>query len=349
MPEHRNISSVGNPRLGIVIVAFGNELNFEKLLLILAKEKRSGDLYSIIDNHPKHGCAKIAEKIKSVDSVTRSDNIGFAAAANLGASRINSQVDLLLFLNPDILPAKGSITKMRYEADPNWSAWMGLITLPDGTINSAGNLVHLSGLSWCDFYGQPTKIIKKNQEVDVLSGACLMIKRDVWDQIGGFYEDYFMYFEDADISMTMRQMNLKLGIIPSAHFEHDYIFEKGKYKWFYLERNRYIFIVRQWPLSVLILMLPLWLIIEIGLWLVSIVQLRFWLRIKSVASFIWMLPRILKSRKLIQKNNVISSAEFISYLYPNLSSPLLGRISKSKLINSLFRFCYRLMQKFFRS
>lgn len=334
-----------NNKLGIIIVTYGDEKNIEALLLSIIQDKRSGDKIVLIDNHPNQICAGIAEAIKDVDIVIRSQNIGFAAGCNLGASKVLKKVDLLLFLNPDILPEEKAISTLRDKAPSNLSAWMGLITLPNGKVNSAGNIVHLSGLSWCDDYGKSTSSLSSKTKIDILSGACLMIRKEAWEKVGGFPEDYFMYYEDTDISMNLHRQGFKVGIVPSASFVHNYVFNKSKNKWYYLERNRYIFICRQWPTKVILIMLPLLLTTELGLWIISIKQHRFLLRIKSVTSFLMIMPTALRERKTITNIGKITNSQFIQYLHPRMNNPFLGKIGKSKALSQFFNSYYYLAKR----
>lgn len=242
-------------RLGIVIVAYGNQSSIKGLLDRLQGEKLPGDKMGLIDNHPDHLCADIAEQHGAVDLVIRSDNIGFAAACNLMVRRLKN-IDLILLLNPDTLPEPKSITYLRDSGKPEWGGWMGLLTLPDKRVNSAGNAVHLSGLSWCLGYGDKTSKYKEPFETTVLSGADMIVRKSVWDSIGGFDSIYFLYYEDTDLSYRITMAGYKLGVVPAAKICHDYDFGKSKTKWFYIERNRYLFIMRTWPAVVVAVLLP---------------------------------------------------------------------------------------------
>lgn len=327
--------------LGIIIVAYGNEAALPQLLKHVITEKEANDYLVLVDNHQRHKSAAIAEKTPGVDLVLRSKNIGFGAGCNLAAAALPEEINLILLLNPDVLPEEQAITKLREGAKQGWDAWMGLLTLPDGTINSAGNVVHLSGLSWCGYYGLAQASVTGPREISMLSGACLMIQKNVWDEVGGFDETYFIYDEDTDLSMTLHERGYKVGIVPSAVFVHDYSYEKGKLKWFYLERNRYVLICRHWPLLIFLLLLPLLLAIEAGFWIMSAIQGRFIIRTKAVLSFLRIFPSVLLARRHVQKRRRVTSRQFLEYLQPTLDTPLLGRIGASRPINGVFTLYYR--------
>lgn len=335
--HHRSASG----STGIIIVAYGNEVAFPELLRQVAKQKRPSDYVVVIDNHPEHGCAALAEQSPAVDHVIRSDNVGFAAGCNRAVAALPADIELILLLNPDVLPAANAIATLRDGAAAEWSAWMGLLTLPDGTINSAGNVVHMSGLSWCNDYARPASSIVENRSVQLVSGACLMIRKAVWDELGGLAEDYFMYYEDTDLSVRLWQRGLTLGLVAEARFEHDYEFERGASKWFYLERNRYIFMIRLWPARLLIALAPFLIGVEIGLWVLSLGQGRFGARCRALTSFARLLPRLLIERRQLLRQSSFSSRQFLDHLQVELNSPLLGTLGRSRILNGLLQAYYR--------
>lgn len=320
--------------LGIVIVAFGHGKALKPCLDELKKQKRPGDNIVLIDNHPDHESANYARKHDAVDTVVAAENDGFSGGCRNGVNHLPSNIDLILFLNPDVTPLKDSLDQIR-KGDESWAAWMGLLVLPNGMVNSSGNLVHLSGLSWCDGYLEPTSKHLKIKEVDCLSGACLAIRRNEWELLDGLDETYFMYYEDTDLSYRLHLMNKKLGILPQAMFAHDYEFIKGDYKWYYIERNRLIFIIRTWPTKVLVSLLPILVLSELGLWGISLLQSRFRLRLKAIWFVFKNIFKLLSQRRKIQANRLISNRQFLEKLSVEVNTPLLGK--PIQFINPVFR------------
>jgi hypothetical protein len=323
-------------RLGIVLVAYDNGDSIEQLLAVLSEEKRPGDRIVLVDNHPPHACARLAESVGAVDEIIRSENVGFGAGCNRGAARIENEVDLLLFLNPDSLPERGAITLLRKGGREEWAAWMGLLLLPSGRINSAGNTVHTSGLAWCTGYGEDPTDFHSDRDVVALSGADMVVRSRVWRRLGGFAEGYFLYYEDIDLCFRLRQMGYELGVVWDAHIAHDYEFQKGAQKWFLLERNRYVFIARTWPLGLLLALSPLLVASETGLWLASFFQRRLLIRLRAVSSFARVLPRVLGERRSISRERVLTAYECLRMLEPRIDTPLLPRFSRNRVTSAVF-------------
>jgi GT2 family glycosyltransferase len=325
-------------KLGIVLVTFGEGEKINRLLDIIQEEKQRGDKVSLIDNHPDYDTAKAAEVHSAVDHVIRSpDNCGYAVGNVRAAALVENDVDLLLFLNPDSQPEKGAITKLREFERPQWDAWMGLLVLEDGkTVNSAGNVVHISGLSWVYGYGRKAAEYKLPQEVTVVSGADFIVRVDTWKKINRFPSIYYIYYEDTELSMDIWMLGRKIGILPDARVRHGYKFYNSSRKWLLIERNRYIFIIRTWPIGVIIVLAPLLLLSEIGLWVVSILQRRYLLKVKSTWGAIKLFPEAIKGRREVRRRNKISNLEFFDLLEARIDTPLLPPILSTKPVNWFF-------------
>ena len=140
-------------------------------------------------------------------------NLGFGGGCHLGAR--GPAAPLLLFLNPDAVPAAGCVAALRAAAldHPSWGAWQALVTLADGEhVNTAGNLVHWLGFGWAGGMGQRVADVDgSDREVGFASGAALVVRRDAWDAAAGFDERYFMYGEDLDLSLRLRLAGWAIG------------------------------------------------------------------------------------------------------------------------------------------
>lgn len=328
-------------KLGVILVAYGNETIIDQLLERLAETKRPGDQIVLVDNHEQHKTAARAEKHIAVDKVVRSTNIGFGAGCNLGVQQLSKDIDVVFFLNPDTLPAKGALDLIRGPYDKDWAAWMPLLTTKGNKVNTAGSVVHISGLSWVSHYGEDAADFKKPREINFVSGACMLIKKKIFEQIGGFSDLYFMYYEDTDLSLRLKLAGYKLGLMPNAHVEHDYQFKKGNHKFFYLERNRYLLIIRTWPIGVIVVLAPMFIFVELGLWVLSLLERRFFLKLKSSLSFLKIMLPAFRDRHQILNRRKISTLEFFRLLESSTYTPLLGRIGQAKIIRALFNIYYK--------
>ncbi len=338
------MSDLAAHSLGIVIVAFGHADRLAPTLDALAAQRTEGDFIVVVDNHPDGESARIAESHHAADLVLRSENVGFAGGSNLGAKSLPAAVDVVVLLNPDAVPQPDALMEMR-RPEPEWAAWMGLLVLPEHTVNSGGNVVHISGLSWCGGFGDEIGSHDHRRLVTAASGACMAVRRHVWDELGGLAEPLFMYYEDTDLSMRVQLRGSKIGIVPTARFVHGYSFEKGPEKWFLLERNRYGFIVRTWPRRVVLLLLPVLVVTELVLWVTSVLQHRAGARTRAIVAVVRDLPRLWRERREIQVDRVIDDAAFFRLLTPRIDTPLMPRLARSRGSNMFFTAAYRVIER----
>jgi len=109
-----------------------------------------------------------------------------------------------------------------------------LITLMSdpGLINTSGNIDRGFGLvtlgnyrrqveSWWDAMG-PGATGAPSYPIPFASGACMLIRREVFEDIGLFDEDYFLYFEDSEFSRRARRAGWQIELVPAARVRHDY-------------------------------------------------------------------------------------------------------------------------------
>ncbi len=335
MARSRGLAPSAGKRLGIIVVAYDAAEGVRGVIECLSPQKQSGDLFVVVDNHYLHETAQLCNGLSAVDIVIRTKNRGFAAACNLGVDALHEQADLIVLLNPDSVPAPNLLEMLRGGEGSPYAAYMGLVILPDGTVNTAGNVIHVSGLSWCGDYARPADACNKAGPVTALSGACMVVRRSVWVELGGLCDDYFLYYEDTDFSSRAVLRGMRLGIVPSARIVHDYHFIKGSTKWLYLERNRYLYILRTWPGPVIAALLPELIMFELGLWLVSLRERRFRLKVQATLMAIRKVPWALKTRREVQSTRTVPSHAFLASLHPVLDSRQLVFPPATKYVNLL--------------
>jgi N-acetylglucosaminyl-diphospho-decaprenol L-rhamnosyltransferase len=325
------------PSLSVVVVTFNSRDAVAASLPAVRDVLGDGDELVVVDNASSDDTvAHVLALAPGATLVRNERNEGFAAAANAGARAARGE--LLVFLNPDAVPAPGFAEAIRAPRG-DWTAWMGLVTAEGGSVvNTSGGVVHFTGIAWA---GQGAA--RGPAEVSFLSGACLAVPRAVWERAGGFSGEYFMYHEDVDLSLRLRLAGGRLGIEPAAVVDHDYEFAKGPAKWRLLERNRWSMILRCYPGPLLVALAPALAATEIAL--LAIAAAGGWLpqKLAATAATARALPRLLGERRAIQAARTISSAEFARWLTPDLDSAFLGRAAGSRVLRRALRAYWRLV------
>lgn len=160
------------------------------------------------------------------------NNRGYSGGANSGIrSALAEGAQWVVVLNQDVTITKQGITQFVKTLEKLSPGVYG----PDaGTLDST---------RW-------STILPYKSSVDYISGSCMAIHQKVLEKIGGFYELYFMYYEDADLCMRAKKAGFAIQKIPMKGFVHKEkpVFEKGSfYQEYYLARNHLLFVERNAP------------------------------------------------------------------------------------------------------
>jgi len=328
---------VSQPTISVVVVTYRQGEGVRPALEALSAQLRRGDELIVIDNASGDDTPRVVEEAApAARLVPSASNDGFPAACNRGAARAFG--DLVVFLNPDAVPAAGwrDAIAAPLTDGSGWAAWQALVTADDGTtVNTRGGIVHFTGIAWAGGAGEPIGEEAHLPEPGFVSGACFAIRRQEFERLGGFAGDFFLYHEDVDLSLRVRLAGGALGVAADARVDHDYEFDKGLAKWRHLERNRWATLIRTYPAALLALLAPALLATELAL--LAVAAAGGWLPQKLAAwrdvgrSF----GRLRGERSEIQASAEIRAEEFAAKLTPGLGSAYLGAAGRSRVLNGL--------------
>ena len=155
-------------------------------------------------------------------------NVGYAGACNLGANLARGRYVLLL--NSDVLPKhQGWLAELvrAHQALPQAGAAAPKLLYEDGSIQHAGmtfTRLPIWGDMWVNdhpFKGQPNRAEREPVECPALTGACLLIERDLYRQVGGLSEDYVIGdFEDSDLCLRLLGLGRRNWLVPAVELYH---------------------------------------------------------------------------------------------------------------------------------
>lgn len=333
------------PRLSVVIVSFDSAAELRRTLPALIAELTDGDELIVADNGSSdETLAVVADLAPAARILELGDNRGFAAACNTAAEAAAGE--LLVILNPDAkpLPGFGEAIRRPLVEKRGWDAWMALVACEGATrVNTLGNPVHFTGIAWAGGHGEPLPERLEPREVPAASGACLALPLRVWRELEGFPPRFFLYHEDIDLSFRIRLRGGKVGLEPAAVVDHDYEFGGRPQKWRWLERNRWAFLIRVYPASLLALLAPALVLTELALVPASLAG--GWGRQKLLAMLdvLRWLPRLLGERRRVQADRAVRAEQFADWLTPNLDSPFLPGAVRSGPVRLALRVYWRVV------
>ena len=271
------------------------------------------------------------------------DNVGFGAGCNRGARETEAEV--LVFVNPDTVVRPGAVQALaRALEDPGVGVVQARLRLLDRPelLNSSGNVVHVSGLAWPGGYGDPADTLTRPREIAYASGAACAIRADVFRELGGFTEELFLYQEDLELCWRARLHGLRVLVVPDADVLHDYVLERpGRQKEYYLERNRLIVVLTAFSARLLLLLAPVLIAVEAGIFLLACRQ--GWWREKA-RGWAWLLSHgswLAAHRRETQALRRRDDRELGRFLTPVLDPRMLELPSAVAALNGLVSLWWR--------
>ncbi|WP_263357918.1 glycosyltransferase family 2 protein [Acidicapsa ligni] len=191
----------------------------------------------VVDNASADApCQSLVEKYPWVKLILSAKNIGFGQANNLGVRHSSGKV--LFFLNPDTVVLEDALRRMLCElsAAPQAGAIGCRLLNPDRTLQTSSVqrfptvFNQFLALSWLQrkwpnlplwgkqalYYNGPRVI----HEVDVVSGAAIMVRRNIFEEVGGFNPEYFMYAEEVELCYAIRRAGWKIMHSSDAKIIH---------------------------------------------------------------------------------------------------------------------------------
>ena len=193
-------------------------------------------LYEIIvvdNNSPNREIEDLNKVFPQVKLILNNDNSGFGIANNIGNRVANGKFILLLnsdtivldnsiyelykFMseNPHVGACGGNLYDEKFKPATSFTRFMPSILsdIDYFFYNIYSKFLYGKDLNYC--YGESPILIRGN-----ISGADLMISKHVFDELGGFDENFFMYYEETDLLFRIRAINYKTYIVPSSKIIH---------------------------------------------------------------------------------------------------------------------------------
>ena len=184
----------------------------------------------VVDNQSADGqLEKFQQEFSEVQFIQNSGNNGFANGCNLGANK--STGNYILFLNPDTIANESAIIEMWQFAKKHHT--VGIVSCLQAKRKGGyerrdrvfPNFITLFGLTRALYKLLSKKKSQSDENVlytDWVSGSVVMISREWLQQINGWNEDYWMYYEDIDLSKRVHVSNGKVGLLTSCEIIHDH-------------------------------------------------------------------------------------------------------------------------------
>jgi N-acetylglucosaminyl-diphospho-decaprenol L-rhamnosyltransferase len=221
--------------LGVVVVTYSPGETLERFLDSLAKATTRQVQVVLADNESTDGAPQAAAKRPGVRFVPTGGNLGYGGGANKGVAALPQEVGWVVVANPDIEWSPNALDILLEAATrwPNGGSFGPLIHEPNGAVYPSARLLPSIGRGighgtlgklwpgnpWTKAYRQSDTTVTERQ-AGWLSGSCLLLRRKAFDDVKGFDERYFMYFEDVDLGDRIGRAGWQNVYVPSAEVMH---------------------------------------------------------------------------------------------------------------------------------
>jgi GT2 family glycosyltransferase len=229
--------------------------------------------------------AFLKEAAPEAEIIRNGDNDGFAKGSN-DAMRLALQAgyDYLVLFNIDTIVKADCISRLVKTAES--TAAIGAVQArimlwPDKhKVNSLGNRIHFLGFGYCEGYGEEFSSVHFQSVRDICcpSGAAVLYKKEVLETTGLFDEGFWMYNEDHDLGWRIWLAGWRCVSDPQAVVYHKNKFAGDAWKYYWLDRNRILAMIKNYQGSTLLLISLAFLFMEFGMLLFALQ--RGWFREK---------------------------------------------------------------------
>lgn len=332
-------------KIAVLIVTFNASRYLDDLLTSLQNTEYPINDWAIfiVDNNSSDKTVEKLNKFKSavkLEVIKNNENVYFAKANNqLAKIAIKQGYEYLVLLNQDTVVDSQWLNKLvgvvSAADDSIGIAQAKLMLWPPelNKINCLGNIIHYLGFGYSKGNGDSLDKYSKlpaTWEITYASGAAMIVSVNLWQKLNGFAENLTMYHEDLDLGWRARLLGQKSFCVRDAIVYHKFSSSRADYKYYFMERNRWLVMLKLYRLPTLILLLPALLLMEVGILFFSIVRGWFKVKLKAyrdiIKNFSW------QERQLVQKNRLCTDRQVVAKFgstisYQEINNPVLKYIA----------------------
>jgi GT2 family glycosyltransferase len=337
------------PRVAMVTVLYHSRPFLGALLESIAAlhyPKHRLELH-VVDNSPGDGSLdavrgevkRLGAEIPELVVHEPGKNVGFAMGSNLGLrAALARGVDYCFLINPDASFEPDALREAVTvaESDPRIGSVQSLLVIQDtpDIVNTRGDCIHYLGFGYVGGYQEPRAAVPDSVlDIAYASGACALLPARVLAQVGLFDEILWLYHEDLDLGWRLLTHGYRNVLAPRSVCRHAYRPLQSMEKWYFMERNRWLVVLKnyRWQ-TVLLLSLPLLvgdlallvLSARAGWWREKLRAMAYLLRPRTW-SYVARSRRVLSRQRRIPDRHVLPSFTAV-IAYPGFQTPLITTV-----------------------
>ncbi|MGH9253120.1 MAG: glycosyltransferase family 2 protein [Vicinamibacterales bacterium] len=308
------------PEVSVVVVTWNGKQYLEGCLDAAVSQSGIAAEIILVDNGSSDGTVDfVRARFPQVRIVTLPENRGFTGGNNAGAKEARGE--FLAFLNNDAIPDSTWLRALRDGIDPSSRALLAtsrIVYMHDASvIDSAGDGLFRAGGAFKRHHGASVHTAIASGEVFGVCGAACLIAKRVFDELGGFDEDFFASHEDVDLSYRARLRGYRCRYVADAIVRHHGSATLGRVSAvavFHGQRNLEWMYLKNTPTSLLIRTLP-------GHLVYNAASAAYFARVGLLGTFLKAklaavrgLPEVLRKRAAIQRTRTVGAGAIEAHL-----------------------------------
>jgi GT2 family glycosyltransferase len=316
---------IGDLSIGAMILNYNGGENVLKCAQALYQQEVLLEQVILVDNGSTDNSAQIVkERYPDIELIQTGENLGIAKGRNVGLER--AKTDLILLLDDDVYVHTDTIELMALSLLKNKAA----IVCPRILLYPQTDIVQCDGadphfignLKLRNGWTEEASLTQISTEVGGCIGACMLFDRRIIESLGNFDDEFFSSFEDLEFSLRVRAMGHNIFCEPTARVLHErgsgtpeIAFRgQGSYpplRAFYNIRHRWLTILLVYRLKTIILLVPVFLLYEIGtiIFVLKNGWINEWMR--AILSLTRIFNKVKRSREMIQKNRMVGDGSLL--------------------------------------
>ena len=225
MPPALHFRPEPSPTVSIVVPVYGRLFDTLRCLTSIMVHTGPEVSFEVIvaDDRPDAPVAGRLREVPNLRVEQNPRNLGFLRSCNRAAELATGRY--ILFLNNDTTVHPNWLAPMvrLAEADARVGLVGAKLLNADGTVQEAGGIIHRNG--WGFPYGRNDAADRPEygfvREVDVVIGACMLVRAAAWEAVGGFDDRYApAYYEEFDLAFALRDRGWRVMFQPASHVTH---------------------------------------------------------------------------------------------------------------------------------
>ena len=323
--------------VAVLIVNWNGGDLLSRCLDSLQQQRRRPDHIVVVDNGSSDDSLQRAERLlRDVQIIRLSCNVGFARANNIAAQAAR-RFDALALLNPDAFAEPGWLDALvsAAEREPTVASFacQMLLASEPAHLDGAGDSYHVSGRAWRNGHRvSSSKWPAADAEVFAPCGAAALYRREAFDEVDGFDEGFFCYFEDVDLGFRLRLRGYRCLYVHSAVVRHVSSALSGyrsDFAVYHGERNAVWTFVKNMPGPLLWMYLPQHLALNVAALLYYPWRGQGRVVLKAKLDALRGLPSVLSRRRLVQRTRRLDAWTLRRALRHGIAAPYVGRYSSA--------------------